>query len=64
MELELFTIFGSGWQGTFHQSVAFRQDPGVENRVVNLYPELFFETLEGFGGTITDSAAYIYSLNG
>ena len=42
--------------------IPFTPDPGVENQVVNLYPEMTFETLEGFGGAITDSAAYVYSL--
>lgn len=35
---------------------------GIENEVVNLYPELEFESFEAFGGAITDSAAYVYSL--
>lgn len=63
MELEVFTTYGKGsWQEKFHQKVAFHQDPGIENRVVNLYPEITYEELEGFGGAITDSAAYVYSL--
>lgn len=35
---------------------------GVENHVVNLYPEITFQTMEGFGGAITDAAGYVYSL--
>lgn len=35
---------------------------GVENHVVNLYPEVTFQTMEGFGGAITDAAGYVYSL--
>lgn len=63
MELELFTTFGNGGsQERFHQVVAFTQDSGLEDYVVNIYPEIEFETLEGFGGAITDSAAYVYSL--
>ena len=63
MELELFTTYGRGsWQEKFHQTVAFRPDPGIENKVVNLYPEMVYEKLEGFGGAITDAAAYVYSL--
>lgn len=63
MELEVFTTYGGGsWQEQFHQKVAFQQDPGIENKVVNLYPEITYEELEGFGGAITDSAAYVYSL--
>lgn len=62
MELELFTTFGNSWQDKFHQVVVFRQDPGIENQAVNLYPDSTYRTLEGFGGAITDSAAYVYSL--
>ena len=59
MEMEVFTTYGQGsWQEQFHQTVAFRKDPGKENRVVNLYPEVRFETFEAFGGAITDAAAY------
>lgn len=35
---------------------------GVENQVVNLYPAVTFQTMEGFGGAITDAAGYVYSL--
>ena len=34
----------------------------VENQVVNLYPQVTFQTFEGFGGAITDAAGYVYSL--
>ncbi|MDD3277715.1 MAG: glycoside hydrolase family 30 beta sandwich domain-containing protein [Lachnospiraceae bacterium] len=63
MELELFTTYGSGsWQEHFHQNVVFKQDEEAENQVVNLYPKLQYETLEGFGGAVTDAAGYVYSL--
>lgn len=43
--------------------ISFREDmTGVENQVINLYPELCYETFEGFGGAVTDAAAYVYSL--
>ena len=46
----------------FRQSVLFHEDTaGVENKVINVYPELQYETFEGFGRAITDSAAYVYS---
>lgn len=61
MNLELFTTFGSGGKN-FHQVVSFVPDPGEEDSVVNLYPEAAYETLEGFGGAMTESAAYVYSL--
>ena len=63
MELEIFTTYGQGkWDEQFHQVIAVKEDRGIENQVVNLYPEEEFETLEGFGGAITDAAGYVYSL--
>lgn len=63
MELEIFTTYGLGkWNEQFHQVAAFKEDPGAENQAVNIYPEIEFEELEGFGGAITDAAAYVYSL--
>ena len=45
--------------------IDFEEDrEGVENEVVNLYPDRCFETFEGFGGAITDAAGYVYSLMG
>lgn len=63
MELEVFTTYGLGkWNEKFHQIVALKEDSEAENQVVNIYPEMEFETLEGFGGAVTDAAAYVYSL--
>ena len=64
MKLELISSkLQNGKNG--HQVIDFVSDTkGIENEVVNLYPQLCFEELEGFGGAITDSAAYVYSLMG
>ncbi len=35
---------------------------GIENQVVNIYPQVEFQSFEGFGGAITDAAGYVYSL--
>lgn len=40
----------------------FIPDPGEENEVVNLYPKAEDQVLESFGGAVTDSAGYIFSL--
>ncbi len=29
--------------------------------MINLYPEITYQNLEGFGGAITDAAGYVYS---
>ncbi len=34
---------------------------GVESRVINLYPELTYQTFFGFGGAVTEAAGYAYS---
>lgn len=35
---------------------------GIENEVVNLYPEMTYQEIEGFGCAITDASGYVYSL--
>ena len=63
MEFSFRTTFGNGgWPDHFQQNVCFKPDAGEEDHVVNIYPEVTYETLEGFGGAITESAAYVYSL--
>ncbi len=61
MNLEVYTDYiERGRAECSRQSAAFGRSES-ENHAVNLYPELAFETLEGFGGAVTDSAAYVYS---
>ncbi len=44
------------------ETVRFEGDPkGVEREVLNLYPDVKFETFEGFGGAITDAAGFVYA---
>ena len=59
--MEVSTTYGLGaWNQQFHQTVLFR--PGeTENKVVNLYPEITYQTFDGFGGAITDAAGSVYS---
>lgn len=40
----------------------FHGDDGQENQVLNLYPQVKYQKAEGFGGAITESAGYIFSL--
>ncbi len=39
----------------------FVPDDGTEEHVINLYPSDTDQTLEGFGGAITDAAGYVFS---
>ena len=40
----------------------FVPEDGTENEVVNLYPGLTYQTMEGFGGAVTDAAGYVFSM--
>lgn len=61
MILDLMTTDSRGQSRV--QAIPFCVDPQqVEKEVVNLYPEITFQTFEGFGGAITDAAGYVYSL--
>lgn len=40
----------------------FAPDSKTENHVINLYPEMKYQTFRGFGGAFTESAGYVYSL--
>lgn len=33
----------------------------LESGVINLYPDLTFQEIEGFGGALTDTVGYLYS---
>jgi glucosylceramidase len=63
MKVEFVTTYGDGEQNEQKiDSLIFREDfEGVENEVINLYPDVKFQELEGFGGAITDAAGYVYS---
>lgn len=41
---------------------SFQMDTGIENHVINLYPDVRDQVFEGFGGAFTESAGYVYSL--
>lgn len=43
------------------QEFEFMEDKEKENGLVNLYPELAYQTFDGFGGALTDSAGYVYA---
>jgi glucosylceramidase len=65
MRLELIsTTFPEQKKSVSRRYFSFTHDTGVENEVVNLYPEIEYQTVEGFGGAFTDSAAYVFSLMG
>lgn len=64
MRMNYYTkIPGAGYDGNFSQVIEMKEDlEEIETQVVNLYPELTYESFEGFGGAITEAAGYVYSL--
>ncbi len=64
MTLKYYTdMAGAGYDNKFFQTVQLHDDISeVETQVINLYPELTYETFEGFGGAVTESSGYVYLL--
>lgn len=61
MKAAIFKTNANG--GVTAENLIFQIDTQeMENQVVNLYPQITFQTFEGFGGAITDAAGYVYSL--
>lgn len=56
------TTYDNNVKKTAEHIKVFSDDGGRENQLINLYPHVKYQTLEGFGGAITDSAGYIFSL--
>ncbi|MDD3206485.1 MAG: glycoside hydrolase family 30 beta sandwich domain-containing protein [Lachnospiraceae bacterium] len=63
MQFELHTTtFKNNVKEEIETKLPFLVDEGKENEVVNLYPEITYQEIQGFGGALTDSAGYVYSL--
>lgn len=56
------TTYENNVRRTVTTEYSFIDDNGEENEVINLYPQVKKQLFEGFGGAITDSAGYVYSL--
>ncbi len=56
------TTYENNIRNTQSSEYTFIDDNGEENELVNLYPQIRKQPFEGFGGAITDSAGYVYSL--
>jgi len=41
--------------------IGFVPDGGEENHLINIYPAVKYQTFEGFGGAVTESAGYVFS---
>lgn len=62
MNLELVTTtFEDNKKKVVKQYFNFQKDQGVENEAINIYHNVKYQTMEGFGGALTDSSGYVYS---
>lgn len=55
------TVYSSNERCRKEETKPFVPDGGEENRLLNLYPSVTYQTFEGFGGALTEAAGYIYS---
>lgn len=63
MKLHLYTTtFENEIRNTVEVEKEWEKDCERENQLINLYPQVKYQKLDGFGGAITDSAGYVYSL--
>lgn len=60
MQTEITTYDGHEKKSEW-QSAVFEDAPGQEKDAVNLYPFMTYQTIEGFGSTFTEAAAYTFS---
>lgn len=65
MDLEyISTTFSNGIRDSRSRKLTFVSDDEQERQVINLHPEVEFQTFKGFGGAFTDSAGYVYTTAG
>lgn len=56
------TVFEGRNKQSLNNTIEFKDDNARETELVNIYPDVQYQTIRGFGGAITESAGYIYSL--
>ena len=56
------TTYENNVKERVEKNVLFEQDTERENELINLYPQVKYQTFDGFGGALTDSAGYVFSL--
>lgn len=56
----IVTAYENGKAETCSEEIQSVMDEGQEREAVNLFPDFTYQTLEGFGGTLTEAAAYTW----
>lgn len=62
MNIKLITTtYKDNKKETLEKNKVFFEDNNVEMQAVNIYPQMEYQTFEGFGGAITEAAGYTFS---
>ncbi|GLB28248.1 glycosyl hydrolase [Lacrimispora amygdalina] len=61
MNIRQYLTFGDSKLFREETEGEFLPDDGTENEVINLYPHMRYQTMEGFGGAFTDAAGFVFS---
>lgn len=61
MELQLVETYGTEMLQTVRKVLSMELEDGTEESVINLYPDITYQTMEGFGGAITDAAGFVFA---
>jgi glucosylceramidase len=67
MKLNEAAIYQSRQRGGMMEALepaAFERDPKAENYLINLYPDVTYQEIIGFGGAFTEASAYQFSRMG
>ena len=56
------TTYENNIRRTAEKALNCVKDTERENELINIYPQMKYQKLEGFGGAVTDSAGYVFSL--
>lgn len=56
------TTYKNNIRKTIEHNLTTIKDTDRENNLINIYPQMEYQKLEGFGGAVTDSAGYVFSL--
>jgi glucosylceramidase len=61
MKLHSYTTHGEPKAMEEELELPFVPDDGTENEVINIYRQMRYQTMEGFGGALTDAAGSVFA---
>ena len=61
MTIEKATYYVGTERKETQREITANKDVGIEWNVINVYPDVEYQTVLGFGGAVTEAAGYVYS---